>query len=346
MISAATFRELVSGRRRGLAASLLRGLLAAVEPFYTAAVRWRNRRYDRRGGVQIGVPVISVGNLTLGGTGKTPMVRWVVRLLRDQDVRPAIVSRGYGASDGAENDEARELGWLLPDVTRLQNPDRVAAAQEAVRQYHSQAIVLDDGFQHRRIARDVDIVLIDALEPFGFGHVFPRGTLREPLEGLRRANAVVLTRANLIEPSEREQIWQTVRQYAPTAITAEAAHVAQSLLSANGSEIPLDEIRGKDVIAFCGIGNPTGFRRMVDSLGCRVVAFHEFPDHYPYQATDIDGLLRQATELGAAAVLCTCKDLVKWPVERTHRRPIWAIRIDLEFLSGQSALESLLVEHL
>ncbi len=309
-------------------------------------VRWRNRRYDRVGGVQVGVPVISIGNLTLGGTGKTPMVRWIVRFLRDRGIHPGIVSRGYGSVEGGENDEARELAWLLPEVIHLQNADRIAAAQEAVRKHHCQAIVLDDGFQHRRIARDVDIVLVDALEPFGFGHVFPRGTLREPIEGLRRADAVVLTRANLVDAPEREQIWQTVRQFAPAAVTAEAAHAPQSLLSANGSEIPLEEVRGRKVLAFCGIGNPAGFRRTLESLGCDVVAFQEFPDHHRYQAVDIDRLLRQADQLGAEAILCTCKDLVKWPVERLHRTPVWAVRIDLEFLAGQAAFESLLVERI
>ena len=157
------------------------------------------------------MPVVSVGNITLGGTGKTPLVRWIVQWFRDRGIPVAIVSRGYGAQSGDANDEALELRRLLPDVPHIQNPDRVAAARQAVAEFGCRAIVLDDGFQHRRIGRDFDIVLLDALAPFGFGHVFPRGTLREPIEGLRRADAVVLSRADLLDPSQREDIWRTVR---------------------------------------------------------------------------------------------------------------------------------------
>ena len=143
------------------------------------------------------------------------MVRWLAQWFHNRGVRVAVVSRGYGAKVGNANDEALELRRLLPDVPHLENPDRVAAAREAVATLGCQAILLDDGFQHRRIARDLDIVLLDALAPFGFGHVFPRGTLREPLAGLRRADAVVLSRADLLDSSEREEIWQTVRAHAP-----------------------------------------------------------------------------------------------------------------------------------
>ncbi len=212
-----SFREIVSGRRRGPVAAVLRGALGLAEPCYAAAVRWRNRRYDRGAATvhRVGVPVLSVGNLTLGGTGKTPMVRWLAQWFHNRGARVAVVSRGYGAKVGNANDEALELRRLLPDVPHLENPDRVAAAREAVATLGCQAILLDDGFQHRRIARDLDIVLLDALAPFGFGHVFPRGTLREPLAGLRRADAVVLSRADLLDSSEREEIWQTVRAHAP-----------------------------------------------------------------------------------------------------------------------------------
>ena len=133
------------------------------------------------------VPVISVGNLTLGGTGKTPMVEWIVRQLQKREKKVGIISRGYG-SRGGPNDEALELAWKLPSVPHVQNPDRVAAARRAIDEFGCDALVLDDAFQHRRIARDLDIVLLDALEPLGYEHVFPRGTLREPIEGLARAS--------------------------------------------------------------------------------------------------------------------------------------------------------------
>ncbi len=201
----AKFYELVSGRRRGVGATLARGALRLAETPYSLAMRWRNRQYDNgtREIERVGAPVVSVGNLTLGGTGKTPMVEWLCRWFRARGVRVTIVSRGYKAGDGATNDEALELEQKLPDVPHVQNPDRVAAARMAIEEFEAQAIVLDDAFQHRRIARDLDIVLLDALAPFGFEHVFPRGMLREPLSGLARAHAVILTRADMATPAER-----------------------------------------------------------------------------------------------------------------------------------------------
>ena len=177
---------------------------ATAEFPYTAAVAYRNRRYDlgRAAIHHVAVPVISVGNLTLGGTGKTPMVKWVARRLLAQGSRVAIVSRGYGAAAGQQNDEARELSQALPEVPHVQNRDRVAGAERAIAEFSAQCILLDDGFQHRRLARDLDIVLLDALEPFGFEHVFPRGTLREPLAGLKRAQAVCLSRADAISAAD------------------------------------------------------------------------------------------------------------------------------------------------
>ncbi len=344
----ASFRDLVGGRRRGAGASLLRGGLRLGETCYATAVRLRNWGYDRGAARvrQAGVPVVSVGNLTLGGTGKTPMVRWLVRWFLERGVRVSVVSRGYGSAVGEANDEALEMRLLLPDVPHLQNPDRVSAAREAVEKHGSQLVVLDDGFQHRRIARDLDIVLLDALTPFGYDHVFPRGMLREPVSGLRRADVVVLSRADLIEPSEREAIWRIVRRHAPDAIFAEAAHAGKGVrnLLCEAPEGPFrqkvpDTFSGP-VAAFCGIGNPAGFRHTLEQCGCRVVGFREFPDHHRYTPEDEDSLARWAEELEVSAVLCTCKDLVKISRDRLGTKPLWAVRIELELLGGQEALES------
>jgi tetraacyldisaccharide 4'-kinase len=342
LLSASGFRELVSGRRRGAGAVALRGVLRVAECFYAAAVRWRNRRYDRGSAVthRVGVPVVSVGNLTLGGTGKTPLVEWLAEWSCGRGVRAAVVSRGYGAEDGKQNDEARQLRRLLPDVPHVQNPDRVAGAQEAIRAFDAQLIVLDDGFQHRCLARDLDIVLLDALEPFGFGHVFPRGTLREPVEGLRRAGAVVLSRADLLDTAQRADVWRTVRLHAPAAICAEAIHAPRALIAADGQQTPLDAICGQSVAAFCGIGNPAGFRHTLETCGCQMAGFREFPDHHVYTADDVDLLAKWSEGLGVSAVVCTCKDLVKLTAQRLAGRPLWAVRIEMEFQTGRELLES------
>ena len=206
------------------------------------------------------VPVVSVGNITLGGTGKTPMVEWVARWYRRKGVRVALISRGYGHAGGI-NDEGLVLEENLPDVPHLQDPDRVKLATIATTELDSELIILDDGFQHRRLARDLDLVMIDALDPFGPGKLFPRGLLRESLHSLQRASAVVLSRADLIEPAEREQIRRQVRDVIPELPFIEARHAPVDLIDCEGHAYPLCELAETEIAAFCGIGNPEGFRR-------------------------------------------------------------------------------------
>jgi len=342
----AGFKALISGQRRGVQAALLRGLLRAAEVPYTLAVKFRNRQYDRgRKPVErVAVPVISVGNLTLGGTGKTPLVEWLARWLRQRGVRVTIISRGYGAEAGARNDEALELEQKLPDVPHVQNPDRVAAAKMAIEEFDCQLILLDDAFQHRRIHRDLNIVVVDALEPFGFGHVFPRGALREPLSGLRRADVVVLSRTDLVEPAERQRIRSTVARHTPSAIWMEASHRPERLLSASGREESLSALAGVPVAAFCGVGNPAGFRHTLAGIGCRVVDMREFPDHFAYQRSDVDSLTQWAAGLSVQAAACTHKDLVKLGIDQLGQCPLWAVVIGLAIFAGQSELETRLTD--
>jgi tetraacyldisaccharide 4'-kinase len=344
MLNGNSFREIVSERRRGVAPSLLRGVLRAAEVPYSLAVGWRNRRYDRghvavRG---VSVPVISVGNLTLGGTGKTPMVKWLARWLRTRGIRPAIVSRGYRATENAGNDEAKELHRSLPDVPHVQNPDRVAGAERAVGEFGCQVVLLDDGFQHRRLARDLDIVLLDALEPFGHEHVFPRGTLREPLVGLQRAHVVCLSRASVVASHEREAIRRRVATLAPDAVWCEATHTPTMLLSSSGETQPLTLLAGKRVMAFCGIGNPASFRHTLAATGAQVVAWREFPDHHAFPEGDKKELENLAARNDAELVVCTQKDLVKLQQDEIAGCPLLAVEIEMQFLSGRELLEKLL----
>ena len=352
-LSPSAFRDLVSGRQRGIAAAVLRGILALAEMPYAWAVRWRNRRYDSgaKAVYRVDVPVISVGNLTLGGTGKTPMVEWIVRRFLAHGKSVGIVSRGYGARRGP-NDEARELAWKLPDVPHVQDPDRVAAARRAIREFGCEMLVLDDAFQHRRIARDLDVVLLDALEPLGYEHVFPRGTLREPVQGLARADIVALSRADLLTAEQRGAIRDRVAKLSPTAVWVEVVHAPLALLAAQGAgnaggtpemRQPLEMLRGRRVLAFCGLGNPAGFRHTLEVCGYDVVDFHEFPDHHAYGPDDLDALATAARQTGAEALVCTQKDLVKIGVDRLGDRPLWAIRVGIDFLAGREEFENKLL---
>ncbi len=289
------YLRLIRGQSRGALAALGRIGLSAASAGYGAAVALRNRRYDR-GWLAVhraGIPVVSVGNLTVGGTGKTPMVEWVARWYRRHQKRVVILSRGYGQVQGL-NDEGRVLEDNLPDVPHLQDADRVRSARIALEELEAEILVLDDGFQHRRLARDLDIVLIDALDPFGLGHLLPRGLLREPVRSLRRAGVVVLSRADLAARDERAAIRAEAERRAGPIRWVEARHAPLDLVDADGTAWPLAELTGRAVAAFCGIGNPEGFRRTLGPLCGSLRDLRVFPDHHDYSAADV----RRARALG------------------------------------------------
>jgi tetraacyldisaccharide 4'-kinase len=286
------------------------------------------------------VPVVSVGNLTMGGTGKTPMVRWLAEWFQRRGVRVGLLSRGYGAEQGSPNDEALELAFYLPDVPHLQQRDRVLAARRLARQRDCQLLLLDDGFQHRRLHRDLDIVLLDALQPFGFEHVFPRGTLREPPCGLARARIVVLSRSDLAGEEQRATVRRRVAHLASQADWAEIAHRPSDLLAADGAREPLEAWSGRPVAAFCGVGNPAGFQQTLQRAGFEVRRFRAYPDHHGYAPPELASLghwARQAT--GLAAVLCTHKDLVKIGRRELGGLPLRAMAIEVLPQEGLAVLE-------
>lgn len=338
------YLALVRGQRRGPLAALGRLGLWALSLPYGAAVRLRNLAYDLgwlpRGGVE--VPVISVGNLTTGGTGKTPCVEYVAGYFRDRDYRVCILSRGYGAEQGA-NDEFLVLADLLPDVPHLQGADRLALARTAIEELESQVLVLDDGFQHRRLIRDVNLVLIDATCPWGHGHLLPRGLLREPASGLRRADAVIVTRCDQAEAGEVEAIRRRVEQLAPGRPIAETVHEPVELLNASGASAPLHTVHGRRVGAFCGIGNPEAFRRTLLDLGATDVDLRIYPDHHAYTRADVEALRAWAGALPAGAIIVTTqKDLVKLRLDDLAGRALWAPRVRLRFRRGEAVVAALL----
>jgi tetraacyldisaccharide 4'-kinase len=328
-------RDLVSGRSRGPFAAIARGGLGFASLFYGAAVRLRNRAFDV-GAIRAWnapVPVISVGNLTVGGTGKTPIVAAVVDWCTSHGLRPVILSRGYRSHADGVNDEKLVLDRLCPGVVHLQGADRAASAGAACEQHSAQVLILDDGFQHRRLARDLDLVLIDALDPWGAGRLLPRGLLREPQSSLRRADAVILTRADQCTPETKARLIEEIRRYGPDEAPIEAFFRPCGLVNADGERAAVESLN--TVAAFCGIGNPEAFRRTLIDAGIRqIAAFRAFRDHHHYSEKDLGGLARWAREQRASALVTTLKDLVKIPRGRLGDLPLWALNIRAEFVAG------------
>jgi tetraacyldisaccharide 4'-kinase len=399
--------NVMSGAERGPAAATLRAGLRIVEPFYSAAVRLRNRGFDRPGRARrLARPVISVGNITAGGTGKTPVVRWLAERLRAGGRNVAILSRGYKAAAGSWGDEQRMLDrllnhagmalqraaplllspgtpgegsgelscrnpdygqntphpnplpeyWereknpggvdlsvkLLPPVLLYADPDRHAAGERAASEHPEiDVFLLDDGFQHRRLARDMDLVLIRATEPFGYGHLLPRGLLREPLSGLGRANAFVLTHADGVDAAERKRITGELRRHNPAAPIFAAVHAPVAIRfapSAGGPEqqFPLERLRGVRAFAFCGIGNPGSFERDLRSRCGNYVGHRWFIDHHAYTPADLHAVQEAARKGGADVLITTEKDWVKLAElpRASGGLPIWRLDIAASFLDG------------
>jgi tetraacyldisaccharide 4'-kinase len=284
------------------------------------------------------VPVVSVGNLTLGGTGKTPCVEYVAGFYRDLGHSVAILSRGYGAEAG-RNDEAMILEENLPDVPHLQGVDRVGLARTAIEELDRDTLVLDDGFQHRQLARDLDIVTVDATRPLQQEYLFPRGLLREPLSGLSRAGIAVLTRTDQARPESLEAQRRWLQERFPTLPVAMSEHAPVALIG-NDECRELSELLGKPVAAFCGIGNPEAFRNTLTNFGANLISFRVFPDHHRFTRADVDDLRTWAASMPADAVVATTqKDLVKLRLTDLSDRPLWALRVGMRFTEGEGMVQ-------
>jgi tetraacyldisaccharide 4'-kinase len=307
------YRNIVSGQDRRTVAKLLRLLLAGISLPYGAAVRIRNGLY--RCGIlrthRESVPVISVGNITTGGTGKTPLVIWLCRYLSQKNLRCAILTRGYKTSVGEMPDEPALLAKSCPGVEVIVNPDRLSGAEKAIERFHSQVLVLDDGFQHRRIARDLNILAIDATCPFGYEKLLPAGLLREPLSGLRRADAVVITRFDLAGAEQIAKIEESIRQIAGDIPIARAIHRHTHAVTLTGQTLPLESLRQKKLFVYCGIGNPQAFVNCLTQDGMTVVGTKFFNDHYSYSMRDVRAIAAEAQKSNADIAVCTQKDWVK-----------------------------------
>ncbi|MBB3207128.1 tetraacyldisaccharide 4'-kinase [Rhodopirellula rubra] len=341
-------RALLSGNKTGPVAASARLSLRAASVLYGVAARVRRYQYDagRKAIEHADVPVVSVGNLTTGGTGKTPIVCDLCIRLRGLGIRVAIISRGYGAGESGVNDEAMELAERLPDVPHVQHPDRVEAARIAVDELEAEVLVMDDGFQHRRLHRDLDLVVVDATCPFGFGYLLPRGYLREPVSSLRRADAVIVTRSDQVDESTRSAIRDRIRDYIGQRPLIETTHRPASIVMDRGRTESIQSLAGRRVALVSAIGNPDAFEQTIRDCGATVVGHRRLPDHDPYEREARQELQRWVTELNAnnvpELILCTHKDAVKLDVDQIAGVTLGYLQIDLAYTANEDVLQGLI----
>jgi tetraacyldisaccharide 4'-kinase len=327
--------RVVSGENRGPLSVVLRLGLLLIEPFYALLMIVRNGLY--RAGVfkshRLPRPTVAVGNLTTGGTGKTPIVRWLAEQLAGQGLRCAILLRGYRSetTGGASDEQQMLAGFLGSRAIVVANPDRGAGAAAAMGATPPPGVfILDDAFQHQRVARDFNLLLISASHPFGYGHVLPRGLLREPVRGLKRADAVLITRCNVCESVDLEKIKARVRRYRTDMPIFHANHLLTGLRTRDDQSIPLEELGQRRFLLFTGIADPRSLQDQLEKFGDTFAGTRTFPDHHAFSDDDLVDLRRAASEVGAHALLTTEKDWVKVSPLATARDGPPILRLELE----------------
>jgi tetraacyldisaccharide 4'-kinase len=330
------------------------GILNFFSKGYTLVVKIRAWLYDNAFLPQfpLGCQVISVGNVTAGGTGKTPVVEILARTLTEEGRKVAILSRGYRSkkkavtetlprvvSDGHRilldsemgGDEPYMLARNLPGVVVLVDKDRVKSGRYAIKKFGCDVLVLDDGFQYRRLRHTHEIVLVDSTNPFSNGHLLPRGTLREPAAHIRRADFIFITKSN----GDTEILRAKIKKLNPKAEITECRHSPKYFKNAYSTdEIPLEALKGKRVVALSGIASPQSFENSIIKMGATILARERFSDHYRYRPQEIIDIINNADELGADYILTTEKDAVRLPHLENPKVPTYYMRMEIEILDG------------
>jgi tetraacyldisaccharide 4'-kinase len=293
--------RLATDQERGLIASLIKGLLFLLSLIYALLVRFLAFLYHLWP-YQLSCKVISVGNITLGGTGKTSLVEYIARYLKEKGHKVAILSRGYKRKftsyelrvTSYENmgDEPYMLQMKLKDMPILVDANRIRSAKRAIRDYGVDTIILDDGFQQWKIKKDLEIVTVDATDPFGNWHLIPRGILREPLSSLKRADVFVLTKTNL--NPEFTEIKDFLSAFNSQSLIVEAVHQPVGFYKIDNPDdlFPTDDLKGKTITLISGIAQPDSFKNLITGLRINVGLSFRFPDHYAYAQKDLDKIIQ------------------------------------------------------
>lgn len=351
--------DVILERRAGKRAGILRALLRAISFLYLGIVRLRLRAFSshtmRRH--QIGCPVVSVGNLTVGGTGKTPVVEKLARDLSSRGRKVAILSRGYKSvrrrRHGTNNSPVRvvsEGGALLLDsktagdepfmlaknlrgVAVVVDKDRVECGRHAISEFGSDLLILDDGLQYLRLHRRFDLVLIDREAPFGNEHLLPRGTLREPPQHLKRATHILITKC---DGSDLTELYQRIRSYNKTAPIIECRHRPVELQDfSTGEIIPLSQLQGLRAGCLSAIASPESFEQGLRRMGVSLELSQSYADHHRYSKRELDRFIKRCERRGVSCILTTEKDAVRMPRMMNQEIPIRYLRIEIEILKGE-----------
>ena len=365
--------DVILGRRAGATATLYGALLQVLSWLWSAGAQAKLWLYRHRifRDQPLGCLVVVVGNLTAGGTGKTPVVEKFARALRDRGRKVAILSRGYRSkraplwkrwwlaftqaeddpprivSDGSRvlldseeaGDEPYMLARNLPGVIVLVDKNRVKSGAYAIKKFGCDTLVLDDGFQYLPLKGRLNLLLIDKTNPFGNGHLLPRGILREPVKHLRRASYVFLTKSNGTRDAELERI---IQEHNPGVDVIECAHRPQYLqrfgadVSDATAREPLSFLKGRRVFAFSGIATPESFEKFLRDLGAMLVGRERFLDHYRYGDDEISELFAAAQSERAQCLVTTEKDAVRIATDHEFPLPLYYLRLEIDILRGAS----------
>jgi len=297
--------------------------------------------------------VISVGNVTVGGTGKTPLVIYLAQKLCERNHKVAILTRGYKREKSGmveiTQDTKKRIGWedvgdepyllarRLPGVPIMVYKRRTVSGKRAMENHGSEVLLLDDGFQHLKLKRDLDVVVIDSVNPFGNGRLLPAGILREPLSSLKRADVFVLTKTD--QTSNQDELIGALRAQNPGAPVVQSVYRISGLEDLFGrSPVDPEDLRNGKALIFSGIGNPLSFERTVEQLSVRILAHRIFPDHFAYREKDLESLILQAQDEGADFIITTEKDSVRIPLVKRPGISLCVLKIDLRIESGQELL--------
>ena len=349
------YLSILSGHQRDFFATLFRLFLTVLTFLYLAVLHTRNAlyRYGITKRKTLPAKVISIGNITAGGTGKTPLVEFLARYLRTKKKKIAILSRGYGgrvpstsecvksAEDGKcnnqndVNDEYLILRENLEGIPILLGKDRLYNGEKAIFNYGSECLILDDGFQHIKLKRDLDIVVIDALNPFAGEYLIPRGFLREPLKGLKRADLFVISHCNQINEDRLRTLYTKLQNFNKNIDICESIHEPVHLENISDNSLwNTSWLRGKRIYGLCAIGNPQSFAATLKELGVCLIQFHTYPDHHAYTQAELDNVVAEAKHLGADAIVVTQKDAVKLKNKDIHATNVMSLKIEIRITKG------------